>query len=131
MTRGNDVDTLIRHALRAEDVAEFDALGEPGLPEMVTEVFRGRLWWAGVMFMFMVLVFFVGAVFCAIRFFAADGVPQMLHWGLGFLFCVITVIGGKIWYWMQLDRVATMREIKRVELLVAQLALELRAGAAD
>lgn len=84
MTRGDDVDSLIREALRAEDVSELDALGEPGLPEIVTEVFRGRLRW----------------------------------------------IGGKIWYWMQLDRIATVREIKRVELLVARLALELRQGGA-
>jgi hypothetical protein len=54
-------------------------------------------------------------------------VPEVIRWGVGFLFGFLTVIGGKTWYWNQMERVALTREIKRVELLVAQLAAELRA----
>ena len=126
MTRQVDIDVLIREALQAEELSELEHLGEPGLPEMVTAVFRGRMRWFGVMFMAMILVFAVLAVWCGIRFLRAESVQDMLRWGAGFFLCFVTVIGGKTWYWMQMERVALTREIKRVELLVAHLATGLR-----
>jgi hypothetical protein len=50
----------------------------------------------------------------------------MVRWGAGFFFCVIVAVGCKLWYWMQLDRLAISREIKRVELILAHLAARLR-----
>lgn len=129
MSRKPDVDALIREALRAEDL-EGAELGEPGWPEMVTEVFRGRLRWYGAMFMAMILVCTAVAVLCAVQFFRTEEVPRMMRWGGGFFLCFLAVQGGKNWYWMQLERLAMIREIKRVELLVAQLAVELRGRAA-
>lgn len=126
MTRMADVDELIREALDAEDAAMLDRLGEPSLPDAVTEVFRGRLRWYGALFLAMIVIFFAFTVVCGFQFVAADDVPDLIRWGVGFLFGVIAVIGGKTWYWNQVERVAVTREIKRVELLVAQLAAELR-----
>ena len=127
MARDSDVDGLIREALEEEDRKAFEALGEPGLPDMVTAVFRGRMRWYGVMFMAMILIFTVVTVYCGVRFFQTDEVPAMLRWGAGLLLGFAAIQGGKTWYWMQLERVAMIREIKRVELLVAQLAVELRS----
>jgi len=123
-----EVDSLIREALRAEDVAEFDRLAEPGLPEMVIEVFRGRMRLYGALFLLMITVFFATSIYCGVQFLRADDLEVMARWGAGFFLSVVAVIGGKLWYWMQLERIALIREVKRVELLVAQLALELRSG---
>jgi hypothetical protein len=129
MTREPDVDELIREALHVEDIEGFDQLGEPGLPDMVTEVFRGRLWWAGALFLFMILLFFALSIVCAVEFLGTDDPVAMLRWGAGFFLCVVAVIGGKQWYWIQLQQIAVTREIKRVELLVAHLSEQLRSGA--
>lgn len=129
MTRERDVDILIREALHVEDIEGFDQLGEPGLPDMVTEVFRGRLRWIGAMFLFMIMLFFVLSIVCAVQFLGTDEVPDMLRWGAGFFLCVVAVIGGKLWYWIQLQQIAVTREVKRVELLVAHLSEQLRSGA--
>lgn len=126
MTRRKDVDDLIREAIRAEDVEQLQGLGEPGLPEMVTEVFRGRMRWYGAMFLGMIVVFTVAAVFCGVRFLAADEPSGLIRWGVGLLLSFLAVQGGKTWYWMQMERLAMIRELKRVELLVAQLGAELR-----
>ena len=128
MTSERDVDGLIREALHVEDIEGFDQLGEPGLPDMVTEVFRGRLWWAGAMFLFMILLFFVLSIVCAVQFLGTDDPVAMLRWGAGFFLCVVAVIGGKQWYWIQLQQIAVTREIKRVELLVAHLSEQLRSA---
>ena len=127
MKNVNNVDELIREALRAEDLESFDTLGEPSMPDMITEVFRGRLRWFGALFMFMVMVFFVGCLYCGYRFVNSTDTVDLIRWGAGFFLSVTAVIGGKTWYWMETGRLATLREIKRVELLVAQLALEVRA----
>jgi len=126
MARKVDVDELIREALRAEGVEGLERLGEPSLPGMVTEVFRSRLRWYGAMFMAMILVFTVLAVLCAVRFLSTNDVPDMILWGAGFFLCYLAVMGGKSWYWMQMERLAMTREIKRVELMVAHLAARLR-----
>ncbi len=128
MQREKHVDELIREALRVEEIEGFDQLGEPGLPDMVTEVFRGRLWWAGAMFLFMILLFFVLSIVCAVQFLGTDEVPDMLRWGAGFFLCVVAVIGGKQWYWIQLQQIAVLREVKRVELLIAHLDEQLRSA---
>lgn len=127
MTRKIDVDELIREAVKAEDVEEFDLLAEQGLPEMAADLFRGRLRWYGIMFFVMILGCTVLGVYCGVRFLSAPDVPGMLRWGAGLYLCVTAALGGKNWYWMQMERLAMTREIKRVELLVAHLAAELRA----
>jgi hypothetical protein len=126
VTRDQEVDRLIREALRAEDVEDLAGLEEPNLPDAVTEIFRGRMRIYGGMFLAMIMVFFVVAIFCAVQFLGTDDVPEMLRWGAGFFLSVMAVMGGKNWWWTQVERIAMTREIKRVELLVAQLAAELR-----
>jgi hypothetical protein len=126
MTKQSDVDELIREALRAEGVEGLEALGEPGLPDMVTEVFRGRNRWIGAMMTANLLAVTIFALVCAVKFLGTDSPVLMARWGAGFFFCVIVAVGCKLWYWMQLDRLALSREIKRVELAIAQLAAELR-----
>jgi hypothetical protein len=128
MTREAEVDRLIREALRAEDLQIMSDLDEPSLPDAVTAIFRGRMRVYGAMFLFMILVFFVLTIVCAVQFLGADDAPEMIRWGVGFLFCVMTVMSGKTWWWMQVERIAMIREIKRVELLVAQLAAQLGRG---
>jgi hypothetical protein len=127
MARSAEVDELIRAAFEAEGVDGLDLVAEPSLPEMVTELFRGHLRWIGGLFMIMILVFFIVTVFCGLRFLDAREVPDMIRWGAGFFFGLVAVLAGKIWYWMEIERLTMTREIKRVELMVAHLASELRA----
>jgi len=121
------VDDLIRDALKAEGVEDLDLPGEPGLPDMVTEVFRGRLWWIGAFMTANMLACTALAVVCGVQLLRVGEVPDIIRWGTGFVFCVIVVVGCKLGYWMQVSRVSAAREIKRLELLIAHLAAELRA----
>jgi prolipoprotein diacylglyceryltransferase len=129
MSGTNNVDELIREALKAEDVADLEQLREPGMPDMAIGVFRGRLRWYGALFLVIVLVFAVLAAYCGARFLSATDTLAAVRWGVEFFVCLIVVLAGKVWYWMQMERYAMTREIKRVELLVAHLTTELRARA--
>ena len=124
MDQKSDVDRLIREALKAEGVEGLDLSGEPGLPDMVTEIFRGRMWWVGACMMANILACTIVAIICGVQFFRTDALPEMIRWGAGFFFCTNVVIGCKLWYWMQAERISMIREIKRVELMIAHLTAE-------
>lgn len=124
MTRTIDVDEVIRQALAAEDAAGIELPPEPGWLAELTGVFRSRMRWFGAMFMLNVLVFFGLAVYCGWRFVSAADDAGLIRWGIGFLFCTFISLTGKIWYWLETGRLGVIREIKRLELLVAHLAAE-------
>lgn len=124
--RTDSIDRLIREALSAEEAEYFDRLGEQSIPELVTETFLGHRRWlnlGGILAGTVMLV--IGAV-CAVNFYNAEEIRDMLLWGAGAAFCLSGILGMKIWYWMELQRNALTREIKRLELQVAHLASELR-----
>jgi hypothetical protein len=124
------LDTLIREAMSREDAELFDRIGEPSLPDLLTESFRGRLRWLNLFGFVLTFACFGLAAFCAVMVLRADEATTMLRWGLGFAFGLVSLSALKLWFWLELQRHALTREIKRVELAVAHLAGELRSRAA-
>lgn len=120
-----DIDDLIRRALEDDEVEALEGLDEQSSAELLTEAFRGRnrLYAAGGIVAN--LVFFVMGVFAAVRFAQADEVQVMLLWGGTAALCFAVVIAIKIWYWLEMARLAVTREVKRLELQVVQLGRRL------
>jgi hypothetical protein len=129
MSRSNDeLDKLIREALETSDQEVLDQLEDPSMAELLVETFRGRhrrLAMGGVV---VNLVVFAGAIWCGVRFLRAGAEREMLLWGAGMLLSFGLVTAIKIWYWLEMNRLALTREIKRVELQVVQLGRRLRGG---
>lgn len=117
-----DINDRIREALRADtDEALADLADEPDLFEQVIETFRGRNRFVVLLFMAAGTVFMVLGVLCVVRMFGAEEVRTMLAWGFGAYMCFSAILGMKIWYWMELQKNAITREIKRLELQVTRL----------
>ena len=123
----DDIDALITEALNREEAEFYDRLGEQSVQDMVTELFGGRYRWLNLMSVPVMLVFMGLAVFCAWRFVYAPEVRDMLLWGAGLLFTSAMIMAMKVWAWMEIQRNALTREIKRVELQLAHLAGKLGA----
>ncbi|MCZ6836884.1 MAG: hypothetical protein O7G85_14000 [Planctomycetota bacterium] len=120
-----DLDEKIRMALLEKDRELFDEhAGEQGLFEMVAETFRGRHRWLVILVCFYSVVFTGLAIFTAVRFFQADesSMREMIAWAIAFVFCFNAVAMLKMWYFMEMNKNSTIREIKRVELQIARLA---------
>ncbi len=123
----SELDDKIREALRTEDAELLDRVGgEPSMFELVMETFRGRHRWLVLLTVFWSLVFFVLAIVTAVKFFTTEDSRDMMLWALAFVFCMSAVSMMKVWFWMELNKNAIMREIKRLELQIAQLAARVK-----
>lgn len=128
MTDMNDLDEKIRKALSRNDAA---MIGNPNdglrLDEQVLGVFRSGNRFMNAIAMIFTFVFFGLAIYCIVRFFATDVTKELIAWGIGFGTCALAVSMLKLWFWMEMQRLAVTREVKRVELLTARLLQELAA----
>jgi hypothetical protein len=123
-----NIDGKIREALRREDA---ELLGhyqtEPAVHELLIETFRGRRVWMSSLAVVFTLVFFGLSLFALYGFFYADGTQAMIAWASGFVWSSLAVGMLKIWFWMEIQRNSVVREIKRLELQVANLSRQLDA----
>ena len=128
MTDMNNLDDKIRKALSNEDA---EMIGDPNdglrLDQQVIAVFKGGNRFMNMIAFSFTFVFMGLAIYCVVRFFDTDITKELLIWGFGFSLCVMAVSMLKIWFWMEMQRIAVTREIKRVELLTARLLEELVA----
>jgi NADH:ubiquinone oxidoreductase subunit H len=86
---------------------------------MAFGLFSGRLAWVNVLLMIVQAALFIGGLYAAWMFFAAEDTVSQLRWGLpsAVLLIVATMIKMAMWPNIHADRV--MRELKRIELQLA------------
>jgi hypothetical protein len=116
-----DIETVIREALDEEDREFLDTLEEPDLTDQVTALFHGRWRFINAVSMVAMLALFGAAIYCAVMFFNSSEVLHALRWGAGLALAWFGVAFLKLWAWLELERHAVTREIKRLELQVAHL----------
>jgi len=122
-----DLDKKIVEALRAEDAELFREAGdEPGVFEMLLDTFRGKRRWLNMLGVVVTLTFLALGIASAVAFFRADATRDLVLWAAACMLCLSAVAMLKVWYWMELQRIVVMREIKRVELQIARLAARIR-----
>ena len=116
-----DIDELIKETLSEEDSRWFDEWDEQSLTEMVVDSFRGKSRWLVIIVYVAMLAFLILMLITAVQFFRADTTREMIACATGFLFANLAVAMLKTWYWMELNKNAVTREIKRLELQFARL----------
>jgi hypothetical protein len=127
----NEQDRKLAEALLAEDT---DLLREGGRGESifgdVFGMFRGKRGLLNAFGVFWAAVFAALMIWAGYMFFTTDGTDARLTWGL--LAIVGLVVNGlvKIWAWMEIHRVGTQRELRRIELRLAVIDDRLRGDAA-
>lgn len=126
MSRSNeDIDRLIREALARSDAELLEGLEDRSMAELLAETFRGRHRRLAIGGAVVNLAIFAAGIFAAVQFVRADVARSMILWGAITLFCFGVVTAIKIWYWLEMNRLAITREVKRVELQVVQLSQRL------
>lgn len=121
MKNQEEIDQLIRQALSEEEAKFYDTLEEQNLPQMVGGLFEGKMRWVTVMAFIIMPVLFAAAVYCIYSFFQAGEIKELIIWSTSAFFLLMAVGFIKLYHFMQMDKNAIMREIKRMELQVAVL----------
>ncbi len=120
-----EIDLLIKEALHEDDVQIYDDLGEQGVFEMVFGLFQGKKRWY-IWITFTISIIMLGlAIYCFSLFANAENIKDMLVWGGLGTFFVFTMSMLKIFHWLQMDKNAIIREMKRMELQIARLQQEM------
>ncbi len=113
------LDKMIESALTGQDREILKETRELGFFELGLSQFGGRLGWVTWVLMIVQSVMFIAAVWCGYHFYTAADVLSAVKWGLtaAVLALMATQLKLSLTPQMQADRV--LRELKRVELLIA------------
>jgi Zn-dependent protease with chaperone function len=114
----SELDDLIRHALR--DDAETPPPDETVTGRVLAHFLRRTRWVAGFAWMKMIGTLLISAV-SAGCFFAAETTRAQIAWATLFMAGFVGFAMWWIWYWMILNRNDALRELKRLELQIAEL----------
>lgn len=116
MTR---IDERLRAALSDDDRALLDRLGdEPGVFELWRASYHGKFRWLNLVATVFSVAIFAGQIWCLVELLTTDDAVLAVRWAAGFGFCALAVAMLKMWFWMRMNHLAAVREIKRIELLL-------------
>ncbi len=113
-----DIDKKIQTALRR--TSDPDALtDEPNLAEEALIAFRGRHRWLSTAALILSFALFGAAVWAGWHFYAAEAMREQLLWGALTMWAMLSIGFLKIWFWIEMQTNRVLRELKRVELMLA------------
>jgi hypothetical protein len=125
-TSDNDPDRIIRKALAQDEAEAFGTADDPSMAALLTETFRGRNRLLAVAGVVVNTILVVIAGYALTRLGATHDVREMLLWGGAALLSIGLILAVKIWYWLEMVRLALTRDLKRLELRVSRLAEKLQ-----
>lgn len=113
-----EIDKLIKETLNKEEAKFYDELDEQDLFRSIKGMFKGKLKWLIVM-MFIVNIVILGFFIYSInQFFEATTTFELIKWSGASFLCILIMSMLKLYSWMQMNKNALLREIKRLELLI-------------
>lgn len=116
------IDDAVRSALSAEDAKLYDALGRSRNPVQAAlatlsgeqRIFAIGGWMLG-------FALFAVAIYAGFRFAEADTTREMTGWAAVAVVAFLALGFLKLWFFMEVQKDAVLRELKRVELELAAL----------
>ncbi|MEW7292772.1 DUF6768 family protein [Aquimarina sp. 2304DJ70-9] len=117
-----DIDRLIKETLTQEEAKFYDELDEQNLLEMIGGLFKTRNSWIIIIMNIVHVIAFGLLVYCIVQFLNTDATNELIKWSVAGFTCMSFVIMLKLFSWMQMDKNALLREIKRLELQISSLA---------
>ena len=117
-----EIDDLIKETLTKEEAEFYDSLDEQNLLEMVGGLFKTKQRWLIILMNIVQVISFGLFIYCAVQFFKVEETNELIKWGAGgFMFLLMSTFM-KLFSWMQMDKYAILREMKRLELQISSIA---------
>lgn len=121
-TNMEDIDQLIKETLNEEEAKFYNSLEEQNVFGMIRGLFVGKNKWILILMNIITLIFFGLFIYCTINFFDTNDTNELIKWGMGSIVFIIGMSMLKVFAWMQMDKNALLRELKRLELQVSSLS---------
>ncbi len=99
----------------------YDDSREDTLLSMVGQLYSKKMFPSFIVHFVYSVPFLAGAIYCGIKFFKTDQSQFQLMYAAIFVCCVQGIIFSKAKYWQMLHKNNISREIKRLELRIAEL----------
>ena len=117
----SNFDKSISDALSEEpEIGEFG--DEQNIFEQMTTAFRTKNRWLLVLGFVFILVFMGLGIYSLVQFLELKDTPQALPWAVLLIFSLMAITMLKMWYFVELNKNAVLREIVRLERRIEQLA---------
>lgn len=121
-----NLDDKIKEALQKDAKEVEQLLGkEEGLFGQIFGLFQGNMKCWNIFGMVLAVLTAILMFWSGYHFFISEQVGERIFWGILLLAFWIGTIGIKMWFWLEMNRNSTSREIKRLEIAVAQLTRKL------
>ncbi|HBS28054.1 MAG TPA: hypothetical protein DEB06_01075 [Phycisphaerales bacterium] len=116
------LDDRIRQALDRPADPLNPGADEASVFQLLGDTVRGRQRWVALFAGVVTFAFVAVSVLCAVRVYHAADTRGAILWAAGLNFSLLAVAMLKMWFWLQMDKYALLREIKRLELHIARLS---------
>lgn len=117
-----EIDQLIKEALTEEESKFYDSLEEPNIFRMILGIFSGKNGWLMVIMSIVQVLFFGVFIYSVVEFFSTEVTNELIQWGFLGVISMIAVVMLKLYGWIRIEQRSTVREIKRIELLISSMS---------
>lgn len=124
--KNSNFDKLAQKALSDEEFEFMTNAEEQNIFEMLMNLYRGKQKWLSLWIMLVIFIAFGFTIYCGIRFFQVEDMKEMMIYGAGGFLGLLMTAMLKFWFWMQMDNNTILRELKRIELQMSIIAMNLR-----
>ncbi len=124
------LDDAISQALSAEDAAFLAKFEDQSPFHEALGTFSGKWGAMNVFAAIVTFAMFAGAAFCAWNALGAADVRETVLWSAGAVVGMLAVAMLKMYFWMEINKNVTLREVKRLELQLARLVARANADPA-
>jgi heme/copper-type cytochrome/quinol oxidase subunit 3 len=117
-----NINQKILEALNDDSAAHEFSEEQANALQLIGQSFKGNFRLTFVVIVTMQLIFAGMAIYCAYHLVNELDIGLKINWLAGTLSAVIVFAIARLWFFMELNRLSVIREIKRVELQVSLLA---------
>lgn len=122
----DNFDALAKEALSQEEFEFMTNVEEQNVFELLMGLYKGKQKWLSVYILIVIFLAFGFTIFCTIRFFQVDEMKEMMIYGAGGFLGLILTAMLKFWFCLQMDNQTILRELKRIELQMSIIAMNLK-----
>ncbi|WP_133470450.1 DUF6768 family protein [Paraglaciecola marina] len=118
----SDLNQKILEALKSDDNFEDFSEEQANGLQLITKSFKGTFRLTFVVIVLLQFIFAGLAIYCGYHLVNELDIGLKLNWLAGTLLSGVGFAIGRLWFFMELNRLSVLREIKRVELQISLLA---------